>query len=158
MTHPKQNLIDGLRELADFLTANPELTFWDGVQIDVFANTNEELAKFAKIIAPCEKRSVGAYLVLERKFAGDVKIHVNRAHDKVCTRVVVGQKTTPAEPEKIITVPAKPERVEEIVEWRCPESILRSEQVLADEPPVEDDDDGPVTPLIPPVEEYAASL
>lgn len=161
MPHPKQATIDGLRKLADFLESRPGLTFYEEFDLSCFVYSDEEFTASVKAIGTFDKVFVGDFFVARKIFGGGVRFDVNRKRDKVCTRVVVGQKTIPAEPEKIITVPAKPERVEEVFEWQCPKSLLASgDHVLANDPEEDDEDDGDGeerTPLIPPVEEPAMS-
>ena len=122
--HPNQAFIDGLRELADFLEANPQnRQLWDHQVFHFFAQSKEEFAQALRDLSPCSKEDDGSFVEAIRSF-GPVRVVVNLNHDKGCERIVIGTKVLPAEPEKTVVIPAKPERVEEIVEWKCPESFL----------------------------------
>lgn len=148
--HPRQDTIDGARKMLDFLEAHPEFDFSGEVKVLIYAQENAKLIALAKGMAPCEKKVQGDYLSFTRSFGGDAILEIFQDRAKVCERVVTGTKVIPAEPEKTVTIPAQKERVVEEFEWRCPESIL----ALAD--PEEDEDDGPETPTVPPINEPAA--
>jgi hypothetical protein len=57
---------------------------------------------------------------------GYIDITVDR--DQVCEKVVT-TKTVPATPE--VVIPAEPEKVVEVIEWRCPESLLGEREAEA---------------------------
>jgi hypothetical protein len=123
--HPQQKMIDGFRQLADFLEANPapgciKGMFWE--TWNLFVNSKEEMAEAARWLGSCDKHTKGNWFCLTRKF-GNISAEVNIEHERVCERVKVGERVVPARPERVL--PAEPEKVEEVYEWKCPESILR---------------------------------
>lgn len=135
-----QGLVKGLRELADFLEARPEIEMWGGLTINLFADTNEKFAEAARTMGSCNKLTDGAYFMLRKEFSGGIKVDVNRNREAICTKVKIGEKIIPAVPETVL--PAKPAHVEEVYEWQCPESILNA--VDPDDDDEEDDIDTPI--------------
>lgn len=110
----RQKRIDGLRELVDYLEARPDIPLPYVGTMDAFGDP-AELPVIARAMGGFTKNHDGNYLTLVRSF-GPVQLHVNFASEAVCERVVVGTEEVP---EKVT-----PAHVEEIVEWRCPESVL----------------------------------
>ncbi len=111
--HPQRELIDGLREFADFLEEHPEHPLFCGVQFDCFLKGKEELADVARTLGHAQKGGTRDYFYLRKKF-GPVAVDYNVSREQVCQRVVVGEKL----------IPAQPERIEEVIEWRCADAIL----------------------------------
>lgn len=120
MTEPTNDaLVQGLRDLADFMEQNSDLD-WSYCKPDISAIVlgGEKVAAFAAIPGGWDKRvydhETGGNFELRRKF-GPVKFSVIAPRDDVCERRVVGVETVeipdPAAPK--VTV----ER--EIVEWDC---------------------------------------
>lgn len=114
----REQLIDGLRRMADFLEANPcvkeplcELT------LNAFVHTREELAGQARL-ADWEKAWYGDWFALRRSF-GPVRLDVNIERELVCRRVAKGTRT----------IPAQPERTVEDFDWVCDEgSVLEGKE------------------------------
>ena len=109
------NDISHLRELADFLEVNP-LVPVPPINRDVFVRTKEELIAIAKNGGTVEKGTAGDWFFLRYRLSPHNSLEINIDRDKVCERIVVGKKPIP---EKFI-----PAHEEEIVEWKCPESLL----------------------------------
>lgn len=123
MTDDAQTLIDGLRELADFLQDRPAIA--DRMasaepHFNVYAFTRNEFQGFVREIGRGDKTASDQFMGVIRKF-GAVTIEVYTHRAQVCERVVVGTREVPEE--------IRPARVEEIVEWRCL-------PILGDEAPV----------------------
>lgn len=121
MDNPNADLISGLRQLADFLEERPlreicQQTF------HVFGHTPEEFAEQLRIMGTADKSAGSGFFFAKRKFGQKVELHLCIEREQVCERVKIGERIVPAEPERIIA--ATPERVEEVYEYRCPESIL----------------------------------
>lgn len=115
-TDKRRDVIDGLRMVADYLEARPDVpTPYIGT-IDAFVYESDRLPAVARAMGSADKNVVGQYFELRRVFTGHVSFAVNFARQDVCERVVVGEEVVP---EKIT-----PEHVREIVEWKCPDSIL----------------------------------
>jgi hypothetical protein len=110
---------DGLRALADFLDAHPDVledVSHSGFDCGAFFDNKTRLAAFAKAVGgQLDKGKYGGYLEVAKRF-GPHKLTGNVAEDLVCERIVVGTETVevpdPEAPKVTI------ER--EIVEWKCP--------------------------------------
>lgn len=115
----RQATLDGLRALAEYLEARPDVPLPFLRMVNAYGQP-EDLAVIAKAMGGFQKDHYGDYLALVKTF-GPVKLHVSFHSQDVCERVVVG----------VEEIPAKPAHTREIVEWKCPESVLS----LAEEPP-----------------------
>ena len=125
----RHEYIRGLRDLADFLDERPEV---DVSELDTAARVfwyvrEDELADAARTLGRAEKTADESYVKLERRFGPHV-VQAYTAHEGVCERVVVGTETVTREvpdPELVAEVPTITVTEErEIVEWRCPPSLL----------------------------------
>lgn len=127
MSNRHQEMIDGLREFADWLESKGSDVIRDShTTFYVFCNNKDEFAKTVKKIGgKTVKSSDGVYYSLRRNFGTAVTLDVTIQHQFLCERVKVGEKVIPAKPETV--VPAQPERVEEVYEWKCPPSVLAGE-------------------------------
>jgi hypothetical protein len=112
-----EELVKGLREVADFYEARPELELPSDVRLQVFgAYAKEALQKVLRQVGGCEKDYSGGLLYVRKSF-GKVQLEFIASRDRVCERVAVGTKIEPATKEYVIA--AQPEREVEVVEWRC---------------------------------------
>lgn len=117
----RQETIAGLRELLECLE-NGYAVVPNYASFLIPATSREELLAIrAAYHLPSKDTSTGNF-AFEREFRGGVKLRTYAPRETVCQRVKVGTKVMPATPE--VTLPAKPERVEEIYDWICPDSIL----------------------------------
>ncbi len=108
------SLTQGLRELADFLDAHPEIDA--SVQsYNVFVRTSAELAKIARLTS-WEKKYDGAYFMLRKTFSDGLNLDINIQRQEVCKRVVIGRQVIPA-----VTIP---EYTEDVIEWQCADSSI----------------------------------
>ncbi|MHB1778110.1 MAG: hypothetical protein ACYCU7_19325 [Acidimicrobiales bacterium] len=110
----REEIIDGLRQVADWLEAHPEIQpAYQSIQLAT--HTAEDLAAATKALGNVQKSTMGgAYLKVSRKFAGvDVWAAVVRA--EVCTARVVGSETVtvPDPTAPMVTV------TRDVVEWDC---------------------------------------
>lgn len=118
MTKTTETLADSLRMLADHLDAHPTLVAamrYALDSIDVFAGDQAEFAALTRELGgtldnPVTKSADTNYLEASREF-GQITLTINVPKTQTCERVVVGQRTVPA-------------RVEDIVEWVCPDSFM----------------------------------
>jgi hypothetical protein len=108
-----------LRDLADWVESHPELQIPGLDRVDIF----QRLPLYAKAMGTVEKEADDSFFMLRKNF-GSIQLEVNWWREQVCERVKVGEKVIPeqilpAKSEEII-----PEHVENVYEWKCPESIL----------------------------------
>lgn len=120
MNIDNSELVAGLVELAEFLKKHPQVivqcpTFY------IFPKTKEALLESVRGIGGAKKEISGNYFSFVKEF-GPVHLHWVVDREVVCERVKVGEEVIPARPE--MTLPATPETVSAIYEWRCPESVL----------------------------------
>jgi hypothetical protein len=108
--------IQNVRDLLTFIEDNPEIPLPYFGQFNSFAYDEEEMDTLARAMAPCKKRFDDTYFALEREF-GTVTLSVNFSRDEVCERIVVGTEDIPAHTIAAYT--------KEIVEWKCPDGVLR---------------------------------
>lgn len=111
----REETIDGLRALADYLEGRPDVPIPYFGTINAFAEA-EELPVVARAMGGFEKDHNGQFLALVKRFGSEVELHVNFTSEDVCERVVVGTEEVP---KKVV-----PAHTKEIVEWQCPDSIL----------------------------------
>lgn len=126
-----QEYVAGLRALADWYEANPDMPLPNpNAQVFNVSDIADDQKKAAQLImkaaAPCKKIYADKLFHITKEF-GPVELEFIFLREKVCERVVIAKEEVP---ERLI--PAQPERVEpayvrEIVEWRC-EPILPSRQ------------------------------
>lgn len=111
MSDKTEEFVRGLRELATFYEANPDLDVPVIRDIDVFTLSIEKMRKFARRLGKAEKKQHVGYIILRRKF-GNINLDVHLSQRRVCRRVKVGEREIPA-------------RVEPIYEYECPDSLLQ---------------------------------
>lgn len=115
---------DGLRAMADWFDQHPE---WedDAAACTSVVLTADKLAAFALAMGKSEKEADEHTFGLRRRFAKSVSLRGFTWRDAVCERVKVGERTVsrlvPPEGVQMVEV----DEVEDVYEWRCPESILR---------------------------------
>jgi hypothetical protein len=109
----REELIQGLRDMADFLEQQPDvpIVYHAGMSVPVFGIDTIRAA--IRAMGDVEKRFEGNYVSVIRRF-GPVKYEVFVAREDVCEKTVVGKRVVP-------------EHEEEIVEWSCRESLLSEE-------------------------------
>jgi hypothetical protein len=132
--------IAGLRQIADFLAAHPEvkLPHLGGDEMNIFLHGAEQRDKFtaiARAMGRAEK-SVWEFneqqrMEIKRKFAG-LTLVASIEREAVCERIVTGTAEVTTEvpdPELLAAVP-KVQRTEivETVEWRCTPLLAESTQ------------------------------
>lgn len=114
---------DGLRAMADWFDRHPDLPGSVHGAVMIFADA-DELPVVARALGTAEKDADEYGFRLRRRF-GPVPLSTYTARDAVCERVKVGERTVtrhvPPEGVELVEVA----EVEDVYEWRCPESILR---------------------------------
>ena len=111
----REQFVAGLRELLDFLEANPDFPTPLCCSAHVNAEDLATLLRFRSMLGSTTKHSLDNLFWLSHSF-GPIRIGVMVDRGRVCERRVT-TKTRPA-----INLP---ERTVEVVEWVCPESILQ---------------------------------
>ena len=98
-----------LHDLAYFLSTRPALAAaMNETTFYIVAHDAEEFRCLVSELGACTKKPAGEMMGVERQF-GNLTIRIIIGREQVCTRRVVGQRT----------IPASPERTEDIVEWDC---------------------------------------
>lgn len=106
----RASIVEGLRQLANFLEGHPDVAAPYNVQVNAFVETREELTAAAKALG-WQKVYLQDWFCLKRSFAPDeaVTLEVNAPRERVCRRVVVGKKI----------IPARDAQVVDEIEWVC---------------------------------------
>lgn len=116
-------LIQGLRDLADWLDTHPECpSIWNPhLQLNVETGADDtdagEATRLARLLTPCRKDWDENLLTLARAF-GPVELRAYFWRSQVCTKRVVATREVP---EHMV-----PAYTEEVVEWDC-HPLLREE-------------------------------
>ena len=116
---------NGLRELADWIEAHPELAA-PYSDITIYSlDTKEEAAAVLRALKPCKKRITDTLFCIERK-VGPINYQFAFNRKSICKARIIGQKTIPehTEPERLIPARVVVEHVEDIIEWDCTEGLL----------------------------------
>ena len=136
----RQDRIDAARKLLDWLEARPDvpLPFELGCglasfNIYVYGHTAQrDMADIVRTGGAWHKRILGDRFEMMQLFGHEISLTISADQKDICTRVVTERKVIPAH-----TIPARdiPEAVEEVVEWNCPDSLLRAENAEAHQNP-----------------------
>jgi len=119
LTHEKY--ANALRRIADWIEVHPELDLPSERCLSFYTPvTKDDLAKYARAFGDCKKLLSEDFARVSKDFGG-VRLEAIVYRSEVCERVVVGKKVIP---ETIIPAILVPEHEEDIIEWKCPESIL----------------------------------
>lgn len=106
-----------LREMVDFVEASG-LEPGIAVMLQVQCDSRDGLIRAARAMGRTQKSAFGNYFFVERYF-GHHHLYAATPREQVCTRKVLEVKRVPA-----TVIPA---HNEEVVEWECPDSILKLE-------------------------------
>lgn len=127
----KSEYVAALIELANFVESKDFPDQWggwygnqeyDSPELIFYVANKEHFGTIISSLGAFEKSGDTISTDATKRLSLGSNLRVWGKKENVCERVVVGTRTVAAEPEKII--PAKPEREEEIVEWKCPESFM----------------------------------
>jgi len=111
--------VNGLRQLADFVEAHPELPVPFAGGHNVFVGTKAELATFARLPGVRWDKSVDPnYFYIRHTFDGGHSYDINVQREQVCRKVVTGTRLVPAEPAHEV----------DVFEWVCDEPLLAGGQ------------------------------
>jgi len=121
----REKYILQLREMADFLESHPGLPIpiilynWGNATSIVYSK--DEFAAIARLLPKAEKSSKDGYFNLKCEFPSGLVYQISAQHNLICKRVVIGKETVE---EKVPVTFETKTVVREIVEWRCPDSLL----------------------------------
>lgn len=110
-------VIQGLRELADFLALHPDVPCDSyGVSMQVYGLNKDDLVRAVRAGGvEWRKLHFGSYFELRATFSGEVSIGLNTDREQVCEKRVVGQETVevpdPDAPKVTVT--------RDVIEWDC---------------------------------------
>jgi hypothetical protein len=112
----RDNMVKGLRELADFIEERgPELPWtYPDIKITNWVYEKEDAKRATKALAKwgiVQKVWTGSYLDIRRKFGKAVTLEFTISRDNSCVRREVG--------EKVIEEQIIPARVEKVYEYDC---------------------------------------
>ena len=106
--------INDVREMLDYLEATPDLELpWFGA-FNSFP-PSDSISEVARMMAPFTKEATETFFILRRDF-GSISLDATFYHENVCEKVVTGTEEIP---ERIT-----PAHTVDIVEWKCPDSLL----------------------------------
>jgi hypothetical protein len=134
-TDPREAYIDGLRQIADFLAAHPEvpLPYLDSTAhtggrhqstLSIYLWDRDTMATVARAMGQATKSTHEStrQFYLTRRFAG-IDLVASVPRNEVCQRIVVGTSEVEVEEPDPAAVAALPKvkrtEVVEQVEWRC---------------------------------------
>lgn len=112
MSESRPALIQGLRQLADFLEAHPEAPL-SHVHVMEYIAKRDQFKHVARVMGNIDKTLNDDFFGIERCF-GPVVYRIFTDRGNICERIVTGKRT----------IPAQPEHEEDIVEWSCAEPLL----------------------------------
>lgn len=118
-TERDQQKIDEIRQILDFVEADPNVPMPYFGSVNAFVRDPDVLGDVARAMAPCDKDVCGNFYELTHRF-GSTSFTANFARDEVCEAVVIGTEEIA---EKVIET-VIPAQTRDIVEWVCPDSIL----------------------------------
>lgn len=135
---------DGLRMVADFLEAHPEIDLPEPSLTCYSVTSKEKAATIAKALSSggrCEKDYSNDLVTLKRAF-GCVTLHYHGMRYNVCEQVKVGTRIVPEQyvpPQPATEGHVVPEHEEAVYEWRCapllaagPRAEMPEEKALTD--------------------------
>lgn len=139
----KQEYVNALRELADFIESKPLPDSWkpyswmDSMSyptptIGFQLHHKEDFGRIAAVLGTFDKESRRDTISAVVTLPTGAKVTAEIAHEKVCERVVVGTKKVAFQQAYFIS--AVPEHEEEIVEWKCPDSFVALKGETNDSP------------------------
>lgn len=119
-TH-RTEFIAGLREMADWYEAHPDMRAPRYASINIFAEDKADFISLRRASGLRDKHDGDVWMYFSKHFRGELEIQINVEREKVCRRVQVGERVVPAQV-------AKPETVEPVYEWKCDSILEGTEQ------------------------------
>jgi hypothetical protein len=108
--------VQGLRELADFYSAHPEVKLPLSCSYYICDATKEETLAAARAFGDARKTYTNVHFILRKTFPSGVEIWLMTDRKTVCTAKEIGEKFVPA-----YTIPAQhfPASTVPVLEWEC---------------------------------------
>lgn len=107
--------VSGLRQLANFMEAHPDLPVPYAGAANAFVNSKADLAALARSTGVrWAKAASDDYFCLLVHFHGGHSYELNVSREQVCRKVVTGTRIEPAKPEQVV----------EEFHWVCDEPLL----------------------------------
>jgi hypothetical protein len=115
MMNERAAYVQGLRELADFVEAHPDLPVPFSGSHNVFLADKADVVALARAAGGrWEKGADPNYFYLKVRFAGGHTYDLNVDRERICRKVVTGTRTVPATPAHDV----------EEFHWICDEPLL----------------------------------
>lgn len=115
MATERSDYTQGLRELADFIDAHPDIPLPYAGAHNAFVENKAQLGLIARAVGGrWDKKGTTDYFYIKREFAGGHSYEVNVSREQVCRKVKTGTRIEPAKPEQEV----------ETFEWVCEEPLL----------------------------------
>ena len=119
----RRQFIAGLRAVANFYEENPG-AWYDGMHLTLNMyvwgrSARKILAAMARLFGQCNKVYDDNNITVSRQFSEQVTVAVFAPRAKVCRRVVLGTRISPARIVPATEEICIPASSVEIVEWRC---------------------------------------
>lgn len=116
-TDERHTYIAGLRALATFLEAHPDLPCPPvAASHMIYIETKDELARLARTPGVKWEKDFGSdsYFSLKLRFPGGAVYELYVEREKICRKEVIGTRLEPATPERVV----------EDYRWICDEPLL----------------------------------
>lgn len=129
----REDLVQGLRDLADFIEENPEVPVGEYASVSLYEYVYDEYEEYdyetvtktamqqmkelARLLKPCKKDYAGSQFTLQKDFGEHVTLEFATNRANVCERKVVEKIEHPASIREAWT--------EEKVEWVCNDPLLK---------------------------------
>lgn len=147
MTEESKKRIAKVRELLAFIEEHDLETRGYGLSavLTMTCESKEDLIAQTRGMGKLTKKVFNdiELFVLRKEFDYGIHIDFDLARDKICERIVT-KKIVPAKPETLLS--ATEEKEEEVVTWKCPDSLLAK---VADDAPAEIDQQERDFPMSP---------
>lgn len=110
----------GLRAAAEFYENHAEIKMPHEMSVTNYStHSKKDAADVLRAVGECQKDYSESQLTIKKEIAPGFFLRFVFSRERVCERVVVGTKIIPSH-----VLPARgettvPERIEEMVEWRC---------------------------------------
>ena len=114
----REDKIRDMRLMLDYLEAVPEIPLPYFGTFTSYCDETHDIGEMARLMKPVEKVNSTYYFSLQRKF-GTTTLDVSFEHEQVCEKIIVSTEVIPARLVEAYT--------KEVIEWKCPESLLDNE-------------------------------